>query len=228
MKHIVSFSGGKDSTAMLLRMLEENMQVDEIIYCDTYKEFPQMYKHIEKIKKYIKEKYNKEITTLKAEKDFDYYMFEHEKTRGKNKGKRGYGWSTMLCRWCTSNLKTNVINKYLKAKNEEYTEYIGIACDEPKRIKDKCYPLVEWGMTEKDCLQYCYERGFDWDGLYEHFDRVSCWCCPLKNLKELKTLYTHYPELWEELKEMDKKSYNQFRKDYSVKELEEKFKKLGG
>ena len=75
MKHIVSFSGGKDSTAMLLRMLEENMQVDEIIYCDTYKEFPQMYKHIEKIKKYIKEKYNKEITTLKAEKDFDYYMF---------------------------------------------------------------------------------------------------------------------------------------------------------
>ena len=228
MKHIVSFSGGKDSTAMLLRMLEENMQVDEIIYCDTYKEFPQMYKHIEKIKKYIKEKYNKEITTLKAEKDFDYYMFEHEKTRGKNNGKRGYGWSTMLCRWCTSNLKTNVINKYLKAQNEEYTEYIGIACDEPKRIKDKCYPLIDWGMTEKDCLHYCYERGFDWEGLYEHFDRVSCWCCPLKNLKELKTLYTHYPELWEELKEMDKKSYNQFRKDYSVKELEEKFKKLGG
>ena len=204
------------------------MQVDEIIYCDTYKEFPQMYNHIEKVRKYIKEKYNKEITTLKAEKDFDYYMFEHEKTRGKNKGKRGYGWSTMLCRWCTSNLKTNVINKYLKAKNEEYTEYIGIACDEPKRIKDKCYPLIDWGMTEKDCLHYCYERGFDWDGLYEHFDRVSCWCCPLKNLKELKTLYTHYPELWEELKEMDKKSYNQFRKDYSVKELEEKFKKLGG
>ena len=50
----------------------------------------------------------------------------------------------------------------------------------------------------------------------------------LKNLKELKTLYTHYPELWEELKEMDKKSYNQFRKDYSVKELEKKKKKLGG
>ena len=227
MKHIVSFSGGKDSTAMLLRMLEENMQVDEIIYCDTYKEFPQMYKHIEKIKKYIKEKYNKEITTLKAEKDFDYYMFEHEKTRGKNKGKRGYGWSTMLCRWCTSNLKTNVINKYLKAKNEEYTEYIGIACDEPKRIKDKCYPLIDWGMTEKDCLHYCYERGFDWDGLYEHFDRVSCWCCPLKNLKELEILYKYYPELWEELKKMDKRAYNQFRKDYSVEQLEEKFKQLG-
>ena len=30
MKHIVSFSGGKDSTAMLLRMLEENMPIDII------------------------------------------------------------------------------------------------------------------------------------------------------------------------------------------------------
>ena len=42
-KHIVSFSGGKDSTAMLLMMLEKKMQVDEIIFCDTGKEFPQMY-----------------------------------------------------------------------------------------------------------------------------------------------------------------------------------------
>ena len=31
MEHIVSFSGGKDSTAMLLMMLEKNMPIDEII-----------------------------------------------------------------------------------------------------------------------------------------------------------------------------------------------------
>lgn len=86
MKHIVSFSGGKDSTAMLLRMLEEGMQVDDIIYCDIGKEFPQMYKHIDKVEAYIKEKYDKTITRLKNPKDFDYYMFEHEKTKGKNKG----------------------------------------------------------------------------------------------------------------------------------------------
>ena len=56
-------------------------------------------------------------------------------------------------------------------------------------------------------------------------DRLSCWCCPLKNLKELKILYKFYPELWQELKAMDKKSYNQFRADYSVEQLEQKFKK---
>ena len=78
-----------------------------------------MLDHIEKVKKYIKEKYNKEILTLKAEKSFDYYMFEHEKTRGKNKGKKGYGWATMFCRWCTSNLKNRVIDNHLKKYKEE-------------------------------------------------------------------------------------------------------------
>ena len=145
MKYIVSFSGGKDSTAMLLKMLEDNWDIAEIIYCDTGKEFPQMYEHIEKVKKYIKENYNMEITTLKAKKSFDYYMFEHIKTRGKNKGSKGYGWATMGIRWCTTLLKNYVIDSYLKKyKNqaETYVECVGIAYDEQKRIKDKIYPLV--------------------------------------------------------------------------------------
>ena len=40
MKYIVSFSGGKDSTAMLLRLLEEGRPVDDIVFCDTTAEFP--------------------------------------------------------------------------------------------------------------------------------------------------------------------------------------------
>lgn len=227
MKHIVSFSGGKDSTAMLLKMLEDNWTIDEIIFCDTGKEFPDMLNHIEQVKKYIKDKYNMEITILKAEKNFDYYMFDHIKTHGKNKGKKGYGWATMRCRWCTSNLKNNVINNYLKSKygKGKYIGYIGIAYDEHKRIKDKRYPLVEYEMTEEECLQFCYDRGFTWNGLYEKFDRVSCWCCPFKRLKELKVLYLEFPELWQKLKEMDKKAYNQFRVDYSINDLESKFVK---
>ena len=57
-KHIVSLSGGKDSTAMLLMMLEKNMQIDDIVFCDTGVEFPQMYRHLDKLQKHI----NKKIT----------------------------------------------------------------------------------------------------------------------------------------------------------------------
>lgn len=89
MKHIVQFSGGKDSTAMLLMMLEKGMQVDEIIFCDTGKEFPGMYVHIGKVEQYI----GRKITTLKAEKSFDYYFAEHIKTKGKGKMSQGYGWA---------------------------------------------------------------------------------------------------------------------------------------
>ena len=83
MLNVVQFSGGKDSTAMLLMMLEKNMPIDDIIFCDTGKEFPQIYEHIEKVNKYI----GGGITVLRAEKTYDYYMFDHVKTRGKNKGK---------------------------------------------------------------------------------------------------------------------------------------------
>lgn len=44
---VASVSGGKDSSAMLLRLLEEGRQVDEILFCDTGLEFPQMYDHLE-------------------------------------------------------------------------------------------------------------------------------------------------------------------------------------
>lgn len=125
-KHIVSFSGGKDSTAMLLMMLEKGMPVDDIVCCDTGKEFPQMYEHWAKVEKYI----GRKITILKAPKTFEYYMFEHQKTKGKNKGDIGYGWPTMLCRWCTKHLKQQQVSKFLR-KYTEFKQYIGIAYDEP-------------------------------------------------------------------------------------------------
>lgn len=223
--HIVSFSGGKDSTAMLLFMLENSMQVDEIIFLDTGVEFPQMYEHIKQVEEYI----GRPITKLKSDKSFEYYMFDHVKTKGKNKGQKGYSWSDFRNRWCTSNLKKQVIKKYLKKyKDYNIIEYHGMAYDEPKRIKDNPnikYPLFDNKMTEADALQYCYDRGFYWSGLYEKFHRLSCYLCPLKSLGELKIIWKDFSELWAIMKDYDSRTYRKFRADYSIVELEEKFKK---
>lgn len=39
-RHVASFSGGKDSTAMVLRLIEEGTPLDEIVFFDTGWEFP--------------------------------------------------------------------------------------------------------------------------------------------------------------------------------------------
>lgn len=230
---VVNFSGVKDSTALLLRMLELGLQIDEVVCCDTYKEFPAMYRHIEKIKKLV-ENADIKFTLLRNEKSFDYLMFEHPVKR-KNKeleGFLGYSWAGNSSRWCTSKLKIDVINRYFSRLKKEYNviQVVGIAADEEYRLvrenntqENQKHLLVEWGWTEKDCLQYCYSKGYDWEGLYELFERVSCWCCPLQPLEELRKLRKHFPDLWEELKDMDARTWRKFKPDYTVEQLDIRF-----
>lgn len=234
-QNIVSFSGGKDSTAMLLMMIEKGLKIDRVICVDTTKEFPQMYDHINKVQEMI-DPLKIEIVKI----DFDYWFGEHIKTKGKMKGTLGYGWPDFRNRWCTS-LKIEAYSKtssYLEYNprkrggltsiSNNIIEFHGIAFDEKERTKNNKgrniqYPLVEQGITEKQALEYCYNKGLDWGGLYEKMSRVSCWCCSLSRIGELRILYNEFPELWKELKVMDKKSFRKFRSDYSVDDLEIKF-----
>lgn len=223
--YVASLSGGKDSTAMVLRLIEEKWPLDLVLFCDTGLEFPQMYEHVRKIEQALPVP----VVWLKAEKDFEYYFLRHTPKRKQGstyEGKAGMSWAGPKNRWCTSALKVQVINRYLAKlkENHEIVQYIGIAADEPKRVREFCYPLVEWGMTEKDCLQYCYDRGYDWGGLYRLFNRVSCWCCPLQGLEELRTLRREFPELWAQLLEWESRTWRTFRKDFSVDELEIRFR----
>jgi 3'-phosphoadenosine 5'-phosphosulfate sulfotransferase (PAPS reductase)/FAD synthetase len=220
MEKIISLSGGKDSTAMLLKMIENNYKFDRVIFVDTTKEFPQMYDHFERLKQACPV----EIEIVKL--PFDYWFAEHKRVKwSKYKNIVGFGWPNFINRWCTGR-KERLFNSVVNKKNN--LQYHGIAFNEQNRIEKNrnkfvVHPLVEWGMTEKDTLQYCYKKGYDWGGLYEKFHRVSCWCCPFSRISELKTLYFDFPELWKKLETMDKKAWNKFRPSYSVEELKNKF-----
>lgn len=232
MKHIASVSFGKDSLAMLLLLIEKNYPLDEAVFYNTGMEFQSIYNIRNRITPMLRGRGIK-YTELHSEKSFEYYMFEHPvKKRGtKEIHKYGYSWCGGNCRWGTRQ-KTNAIKKYFKSQKYEcVVQYIGIAADEPGRLtceKNKLYPLVEWNMTEEDCLQYCYDKGFFWeeDGirLYDVLKRVSCWCCRNKNLKELKNIYNHLPRYWEKLKEVQSKLEEPMKGEgKSVFDLEKKF-----
>lgn len=236
MKYIASCSFGKDSLCMVLMLIEKQKSLDEVIFYNTGVEFSCIYHIRDKVEKLLKEQGIK-YTELHPDNLFLYDMLVRPVKYRKPNEKPypfhyGYGWCGGSCRWGTAQ-KTLIINRYYKQKypNEEIIEYVGIAADEAERQKDdrnKKYPLVEWGMTESDCLKYCREKGYQWleNGvdLYSILDRVSCWCCRNKNLKELKNIYTHLPNYWQMLRGLQSRIDEPFKgKGKSIFELEKKF-----
>lgn len=228
--NVISFSGGKDSTAMALLALEKGMPIHSLVAFDTGWEFPQMYEHWDKFERYTGLK----ITVLKPSRPFTYWMFEREvvarKGDRKGEGHRiGNGWPSPMRRWCTRQ-KVEEINKHLR-NIENPISCVGIAADEAHRVKDNSkypcrYPLIEWDIDEPKALEICQHHGFDWGGLYGFFKRVSCFCCPLQRKGELKKVRKHFPELWAKMLEWDKSvpGNNRGFKDYdTVHDLEAQF-----
>ena len=226
---------------MLLLMIEAGMPIDCVITADTGMEFPEMYRHWDKLDQVLYQERGIRLTILRHPKGFEWLMFDEPKEKLKTLQTRealgvtpyGNGWPGIRVRWCTGQLKTHLISKEVNRLKGEYNalHYVGIAADEPARIRNEIYPLVEWGITEAQALKICYDRGFDWNGLYEIYHRCSCYCCPFQRIDELRKLRRHHPELWKKLREMDERAIGQFgnsalgrfKDNWSVEQLERRF-----
>lgn len=234
MRYIASCSCGKDSLAMVYKIIEQQLPLDEIVFYDTGMEFQSIYYNWEQLTKYAQERGIK-CTTLRPKCPFLYTMFEQpHKSRKDGIVRYGYAWCGGRCRWGTSE-KLIAIDKY--CEQEDTICYVGIAADETLRLqkerKDyKRFPLADWNMSEADCLQYCQSHNIKWiekcrDGyidLYSILDRVSCWCCANKNQWELYNYWKYLPEYWDKLKELQSKIARPFNR-YTIFELEERFEK---
>ena len=240
MYYIASVSFGKDSLAMLLWLIVKKKPLNEVVFYDTGMEFQAIYRTRDKVLP-ILESHGIKYTELNPPNSFLWDMLERP-VYSKQKGKHnGYGWCGGLCRWGTT-FKLKALDYYSKERGANV--YVGIAADETARLNKerkpyKVFPLADWGKTEADCLQYCYNNGFYWeedtaDGeirLYDILDRVSCWCCSNKNLKELKNIYLYLPEYWQRLKDLQAQIERPFKGYYKeqprgIIELEGRFKRI--
>lgn len=234
--YVASCSGGKDSLCMTLLLMSLGYPLDYILFYDTGMEFRAVYDVIERLSALATEK-GVRFVRLKGERDFLCDMLLRPVCAGTENEHYGYEWCGGACRWQTS-CKINAIKKFYQTLPGQVVQYVGIAADEPKRLKNednKVYPLNEWGMTESDCLSYCRANGWNWqekddDGtrvdLYELFDRVSCWCCKNSNLKELRAMYHHFRNTyWGWLKGMQSHIPRPFHSDSTVFQLEERFER---
>ena len=226
-KYVASCSWGKDSTAMILKLIDQKYPLDEVVFYDTGMEFNAVYNVRDQILPILQTN-NIKYVELKPDKPFWFDMLIREKKKRNGQIAYGDGFCGGGCRWHTFK-KQKICNQYTK----ESIVYIGIAADEKKRLANidinKRTPLVDFRMSEKDCLDYCHSQGIYWrEGdveLYDILDRVSCWCCKNKNLKELRNIYKYLPEYWAALKGLQDKIDSPFRKDgQTVFDLEERFK----
>ena len=70
--NVISYSGGADSTAVLVYCRENNVPYEEVIYVEDW--FPYPGDYMQKYFEYIQDKFNIEITTLKCDRKYWIYI----------------------------------------------------------------------------------------------------------------------------------------------------------
>lgn len=187
---ILSYSGGKDSTAMLHYCLHNSIPVDEVIYVKDI--FSYGCKFRIQYFKYIEEKFGIKITILKSP------IMDHLIKYGKPKLPHPY---------CVG-LKVQTMVNYLKEKydNKGLTILIGTRANESRKRSN--YYYNEWGMPYywnkrfnifylmeypiykmEDPINYLKENGIKINPLYEKYNlkRLSCkYCVKVKKMWEEK------------------------------------------
>lgn len=249
MKYVACVSGGKDSVFMLYVILFgfnkygviRQYPLDHVVFVNTGMEFDAVITVVRQVKKLLDEM-GIPFTEIDLTDTFRHSMFHKEvcKQGTKEVHRIGYGWCGGVCRWGTA-LKRQALERFFRETfpGEEVCQYVGIAADEEERLDRgvvsqgyKRYPLVEAGFTEAMALEGCYKQGYTWeeDGvrLYDVLDRLSCFCCRNKNLKELKQMYYKLPKYWNKLRRIEQVLGEPMKGEgMSLSDLEDRFFKEG-
>lgn len=199
-RHILSLSGGKDSTALAIFMRDRIRDI-EYVFCDTEKELPETYEYLKKLEVYL----GKPITYLKYEgRGFDELLDIRD----------GFLPSAQV-RWCTEQLKIKPFERHIG--EDRCFSYIGIRADEPHRkgyISTKPnitpeYPFIENGIRKEDVIRILKESGLGLPEYYNWRSRSGCYFCFFQQRIEWVGLlenHTEYFELAKRYERLDPKS----------------------
>jgi 3'-phosphoadenosine 5'-phosphosulfate sulfotransferase (PAPS reductase)/FAD synthetase len=195
MKHIVGLSGGKDSTALALRLAELEPRDYEYICNETGNELPEMKAHWDNLEKIL----GKPIQRVRHARSL---IGEIEKINML---------PNVFARWCTIRLKIEPTIDYFESLPAGSTLYVGLRADEMERKglygEDIAvrFPMREWNWAEKDVWDYLASRNICIP------KRTDCALCPYQRLGEWRDLYENYPDLYAEGIALEKKIGHTFR-----------------
>ena len=248
-RHIVPLSGGKDSTAVAVYMIENHGHLPlEFVFTDTGAELPETYSYLRRFEAI----FDVEVNRLTA--------LDLPELQVRSKGGRRSPFDVILnevysgflpnpqARWCTRMLKIKPFEHFI-GEDEAYS-YIGIRSDEnrkgfrPEVAADKngnqltrdskpvalssrvniipVYPLKDIGFGLDDVRNLLIGSGLGLPEYYQWRSRSGCYFCFFQQIGEWQGLKERHPDLFEFAKRYESVKENGRRFTWSqTRSLEE-------
>ncbi|RYI30481.1 hypothetical protein EVU96_08695 [Bacillus infantis] len=216
-RHILGLSGGKDSTALAIHIMNTRPDIHDKIeyyFTDTGAELDELYEYLEKLEKYL----GRPIYKIKAE------VGENKKINFKEESvdDRSVPFDDVLfnkyngflpapnARWCTRDLKIIPMEKWIG--EDHCISYVGIRADEPSREGYKAksknvnitaiYPFREDNLAINDIYDLL-ENSVGIPPYYRWKTRSGCFFCFYSRRVEFSILYYLYPDLFKRSKQYE-------------------------
>jgi 3'-phosphoadenosine 5'-phosphosulfate sulfotransferase (PAPS reductase)/FAD synthetase len=196
--HVVALSGGKDSTALALRLAEVEPRDYVFICTPTGNETADMFAHWRRLADLLGKPLTPIVGGTLITMIRDYQALPNFRMR-----------------WCTRRLKIEPYAAWL-ARAAPAVSYVGLRADEPEREGGDYravpgitmrFPLREWNWTKRDVLAYLDARGVDIP------PRTDCKLCFFQRLSEWYELWRTDPDGWAEGEALEASTGHTFRSD---------------
>lgn len=197
-KHVIGLSGGKDSTAMALRLVEAEPRDYEFICNETGDELPEMLAHWAKLEQIL----GKPLKRVSYPGGLNALI-----------GEQGM-LPNFRARWCTRILKIEPTIEYFSSLPKGSVLYIGLRADEEDRegglYGDDVavdYPMRRWGWGLEEVYAYLDSKGICIPA------RTDCARCYGQRVGEWRNLWLYHPEIFESAAKQERKIGHTFRSD---------------
>lgn len=193
--HIIALSGGKDSTAMAIRLFELNPNQKYTLICTpTGDELPEMINHWSSLESLLGQK----ITKISNKTLYDWIEYFDALPNWRQ-------------RWCTRLLKIQPCLAFLKQFKSKPVLYVGLRADEEERkgiysenVKTK-FPLRDWGWGIDHVKCYLQEKKIKIP------QRTDCSMCFYQKIGEWFYLWRDNPDFFQRAIDFEKKTGHTFR-----------------
>jgi 3'-phosphoadenosine 5'-phosphosulfate sulfotransferase (PAPS reductase)/FAD synthetase len=179
-RHIVGLSGGKDSTALALRLVEVEPRPYEFICTPTGNELPEMHAHWAS----LEQRLGSPLIKLAGGTSLLHLIADFKML------------PNFRARWCTRILKIEPTIEFMESLPPGSVLYVGLRADEEEREGifgeglNIDFPLRRWGWGEADVWRYLAQKGVRIP------NRTDCAWCYGQRLGEWYALWKKQPFLY--------------------------------